>query len=141
MTRYWIGVASREHVLIGTRGGFAQFNHGKLGPAKRPARGDWVIYYSSKERYGEPTICQQFTAIGQVVDAAPTQVAQSPGFKPYRRKVDYRPCTPVDIRPLIGELSFIENKARLGAAFRYGFLEIPERDFERIARSMLPGGR
>jgi EVE domain-containing protein len=72
--RYWIGVASKEHVLIGTGGGFAQFSHGKLGPAKRLSKGDWVIFYSSREKFGEPKMCQQFTAIGQVIDAEPTQV-------------------------------------------------------------------
>ena len=50
--RYWIGVASREHVRVGIRRGFAQFNHGKVGPALGLSKGDWVIYYSAKEKYG-----------------------------------------------------------------------------------------
>jgi predicted RNA-binding protein len=138
--RYWIGVASKEHVLIGTKGGFAQFSHGKLGPAKRLSRGDWVIYYSGKERFGEPKICQQFTAIGQVIDSEPTQIEQFPGFKPYRRKIKYRKSKAVDIRPLLKTLSFIKDKSRWGSVFRFGFLEIPEPDFEKIATKMLPKG-
>jgi hypothetical protein len=59
--RYWIGVASRQHVLTAVNGGFAQFGHGKPGPAKRPAKGDWITYYSPKEKLGErgalPAIC------------------------------------------------------------------------------------
>jgi len=137
-TRYWIGVASKEHVLIGAKGGFAQFSHGKLGPAKRLSKGDWVIFYSSRERFGEPKMCQQFTAIGQVIDAEPTQVAQFPGFKPYRRQVKYRKSKAVDIRPLIDTLSFIKDKSRWGSAFRFGFLEIPGADFAKIATKMLP---
>jgi hypothetical protein len=50
--RYWIGVASKEHVLVAVKGGFAQFGHGRLAPAKRPAKGDWIIYYSAKEKFG-----------------------------------------------------------------------------------------
>ncbi len=138
--RYWIGVASREHVRVGVREGFAQFSHGKLGPARRLSRGDWVIYYSGKEKYGEPKLCQKFTAIGQVVDAEPTQVEQFPGFKPWRRGIKYRRATEVDIHPLIERLSFIKNKSRWGA-FRFGILEIGELDFALVSKRMLPNVR
>ena len=139
--RHWIGVASREHVRIGVRGGFAQFSHGKLGPAKRLSKGDWVIYYAGRERYGAPELCQRFVAIGQVEDSEPAQVEQFPGFKPWRRKVRYKKAVEVDIRPLIGQLSFIKNKTRWGAVFRFGFLEIDPADFAAIARRMLPLNR
>jgi hypothetical protein len=135
-TRYWIGVASREHVRIGVAGGFAQFSHGKLGPARRPSKGDWVIYYSGKERHGEPEPCQKFVAIGQVLDSRPTQVEQFPGFKPWRRKIKYRNAVEADVYPLIERLSFIKDKSRWGAAFRFGFLEIGASDFAVIARRM-----
>ena len=138
-TRYWIGVASREHVRLGMKGGFAQFSHGTRAPAKRPARGDWVIYYSGKEKFGESELCQRFTSIGQVVDSEPVQVEQFAGFKPWRRKVKYRKAAEVDIHPLIERLSFIKNKSRWGEAFRFGFLEISGADFRVIARRMLPG--
>lgn len=134
--RYWIGVASREHVLTGVQGGFAQFSHGKPGPARRLSKGDWVIYYSGNERYREPEPCQRFTAIGRVADSAPEQVEQAPGFRPWRRRVTYRRAAEADVRPLIGRLSFIKNKSRWGAAFRFGFLEISAADFARIARAM-----
>ena len=137
-SRYWIGVASREHVRTGMKGGFAQFSHGKLGPARRLSKGDWVIYYSGKEEYGKPKLCQRFTAIGQVVDIAPIQVEQFPGFRPWRRRIKYRRASEVDIHPLIERLSFIKNKSRWGAAFRFGFLEIGELDFAVIAQRMLP---
>jgi hypothetical protein len=38
--------------------------------------------------------------------------------------------------PLLPPLSFIKNKARWRYVFRYGLLEIPKSDFERIARKM-----
>ncbi|MDQ7862723.1 hypothetical protein RCO48_21920 [Peribacillus frigoritolerans] len=33
--RYWIGVASRDHVMKGIDGGFAQLCHGKEAPLKK----------------------------------------------------------------------------------------------------------
>ena len=46
--RYWVGVASREHVLLGVAGGFCQVCHGKQAPLARMKRGDWILYYSPK---------------------------------------------------------------------------------------------
>ena len=135
--RYWIGVASREHVLATVKGGFAQFGHGKLAPAKRPAKGDWIIYYSAKEKFGEPAPCQRFVAIGEFLDAEPKQVTQAKGFKPWRRRVAYRKATEVPIRPLIEQLSFIKNKTHWAAPFRFGFLEIGKHDFSLIAKRMI----
>ena len=128
-------------MLVGVRGGFAQFGHGKLAPAKRPAKGDWIIYYSGKEKVGESLPCRRFVAIGQVLDAAPRQVTQDPGFKPWRRRVAYREATEAPIRPLVERLSFIKTKARWSAPFRFGFLEITKGDFTLIAKRMLPTRR
>lgn len=135
--RYFIAVASRDHVLQGVKGKFAQFCHGKEGPAKRPRRGDWVVYYASKERFGEPAPCQRFVAVGQVADDAPTQVEQFGGFCPFRRAMAYKKCAEVPIQPLLLDLTFIKNKQRWGMAFRFGFLEILADDFTRIAKPML----
>ena len=63
---YWIGVASRVHVQNGVDGGFAQLCHGRCPPLKRLEEGDWIVYYSPRERFNEKTPCQSFTAIGQV---------------------------------------------------------------------------
>ena len=41
--RYWIGVASKDHVSRGVDGGFCQLCHGKAQPLKRMASGDWII--------------------------------------------------------------------------------------------------
>lgn len=46
MMRYWIGVASKEHVMRGVQGRFAQVCHGKAGPLKQMRPNDWLIYYS-----------------------------------------------------------------------------------------------
>ena len=136
-TRYWIAVASKDHVHIGVQGGFAQFCHGKQGPAKRVSKGDWVLYYSAKQTMNTKTPYQRFTAIGEVQDEEAKQVAQQPGFCPYRRKTNYRTCKEVEVKPLLQQLSFVKNKDRWGMAFRRGFFEIQQHDFHILAEKML----
>jgi EVE domain len=137
--RFFIGVASREHVLQAVRGGFAQFNHGKNAPAQRLGKGDWVTYYSPNERFSETGPCQRFTALGKVIDDGPLQVEQAPGSVMWRRRIEYREVREVEIRPLLDKLSFIKDKSKWGANFRFGFLEIPREDFVRIAKRMVAG--
>jgi hypothetical protein len=33
--RFWIGVASRDHVKVAVEGAFIQLNHGQLAPVRR----------------------------------------------------------------------------------------------------------
>ena len=145
--RFWIGVASREHVKRGEAEGFCQLCHGKAQPLARMSKGDWIIYYSPKTFFGQDDPCQKFTAIGEIIGSEVYQHAMAPDFIPYRRDVRFLTCTEVEIRPLIENLSFIKNKKQWGYAFRFGYLEIPEEDFQLIAKLMLgkspvhiPGG-
>ena len=65
-TRYWVGVASRDHVRRGAEGGFCQLGHGKAAPVERLSPGDWIAYYSPRtEMRGGETV-QAFSAIGTV---------------------------------------------------------------------------
>ena len=41
--RFWIGVASANHIARGLAEGFMQVNHGKQAPLKRLQPGDVVI--------------------------------------------------------------------------------------------------
>jgi|SRR5215831_15804016 len=140
--KFWIGVASKDHVERGVAGGFCQVCHGKAAPLMRMHQGDWIIYYSSKktfERANSASVesCQQFTAIGEVIDDAVYEFAMTPDFIPYRRNVRFLDCKAIDIRPFINELGFIKNKSRWGYAFRFGHLEISRLDFNLIASQML----
>ena len=135
--RYWIGVASKEHVALGVEGGFCQLCHGKAQPLKRMSAGDWVIYYSPKETVNSNVLCQNFTAIGQVTDSEVYQFEMFPGFMPYRRNVNFIEAKSVAIRPLIEQLSFIKDKTNWGYVFRFGQIEIPKSDFDLIAWVML----
>ncbi len=70
-SRYWIGVASRDHVLRGVEGGFCQVCHGKSNPLKRLTPNDWMIYYSPRTEINGGDTVQAFTAIGQIKKGEP----------------------------------------------------------------------
>ncbi len=61
----------------------------------------------------------------------------TPDFHPSRRPVQLLPCAQAPIRPLLEEFGFISNKQRWGFPFRRGLFEVPQPDFERIARAMM----
>ena len=134
--RYWIGVASKEHVMRGTQGGFAQVCHGKEGPLKQMSPHDWIIYYSPTIKFGEKSPCQAFTAMGQIGEGDPYSFQMSPDFIPFRRNVNFLPCSEVSILPLIDQLDFIQDKRKWGFPFRRGCFSISKADFRRIASSM-----
>jgi hypothetical protein len=98
--------------------------------------GDWLIYYSPAEKMRGGEAVQAFTAIGRVRGGAAYEFDMGGGFVPYRRDVDYLPCTAAPIRPLLDDLIFLPDKRHWGAAFRFGHLPIPRADFLRIAAAM-----
>jgi hypothetical protein len=59
------------------------------------------------------------------------------GFIPFRRNIQFFPSNDVSILPLINDLTSIKDKTHGGAPFRFGTLQIPEQDFQLIAREML----
>ena len=135
--KYWIIVASKDHLQRGLEGGFIQANHGKAAPLKRMKPGDWVVFYSPKLEYEKPEKYQHFTAIAQIADDRIYQHDMGDGFIPFRRNARFLPAHDVPIRPLIDALTFIQDKSHWGAPFRFGTLQIPEEDFKLIAREML----
>ncbi|WP_420152197.1 EVE domain-containing protein [Siphonobacter sp.] len=136
-TRYWIIVASKDHVKAGLAQGIAQACHGKASPLKRMRKNDFIIYYSGKQTLGKPEVCQEFTAIGTVMDDEAYEFRVSEDFCPSRRNISFLPSRDVSILPLIQELNFIRNKKSWGYPFRFGFFEIGRPDFELISSQML----
>jgi hypothetical protein len=134
--RFWIGVASRDHVNVGVKGGFVQLNHGKQAAVRRLKAGDGVIMYSPRTAYPDGEPLQAFTAIGTVVTGDVYQVEVTPAFKPHRVDVQFVPSKEAQIKPLVERLSFIKNKSHWGAAFRFGHVEVPGSDFALIAERM-----
>lgn len=136
-TKFWMIVASKDHVKKGIAEGIAQACHGKASPLKRMKPGDGVIYYSGKQSMDKPDKCREFTAIGYVNDDEVYTYQMTPDFCPFRRNISFLPHTDVSILPLVDDLQFIKNKKRWGYPFRFGFFEISQYDFDLIASHML----
>jgi hypothetical protein len=136
MPRFWIGVASRDHVRRGVSGGFCQLGHGKVAPLKRLSPGDAIIYYSPRERLdgGEPI--QAFTAIGEVLESEPRQVEMANGYKMFRRSVRFAETSDAPIRPLLPRLDFAHGPVAWGMSMRRGLFDISRQDYEIIADAM-----
>lgn len=137
--KYWVGVVAKDHAARGVAGGFTQLNHGKAGPLERMRAGDGFALYSPRTAYPDGPPLQAFTAIGRVRDGIVYQAAQyGPDEEPapFRLGVDYLPAQDAPIKPLIEGLSFIRSKTHWGAAFRFGYLRVPEADFARIVTAM-----
>jgi hypothetical protein len=115
MSRYWIGVASRDHVLKGVEGGFCQYCHGMAWPIRKLSNGDGIVYYSprTERRGGDPV--QGFTAIGEVTDNTPRQVEMAPGFVPMRCTVEFVSCQETPIRQLLDHLDFSRGNPNWGS--------------------------
>jgi hypothetical protein len=133
---HWLGVVSRSHVQIGVKGGFIQLNHGKKAPLQKFRAADGLVIYSPRTSYPDGEPLQSFTAIGTIVSGEIYQVEMTPDFKPYRVKVQFSHCKEAPVEPLIRRLSFIRSKTHWGAAFRFGQLKIPAKDFALIAEAM-----
>jgi len=136
MARYWIAVASREHVRRGVTGGFAQVCHGKQGPLKLMKPGDWILYYSPVEILGQKDPCRRFTAIGTVDQGEPYQFAMSEDFIAWRRNVTFVPVKEAPIEPMIDDLSFIKDKRRWGFPFRRGCFSVEFHDINHVAQTL-----
>lgn len=133
---FWLAVASRDHVMIGVEGQFAQVCHGKRGPLSRMQPGDGLVCYSPGHKYGERSALKSFTAIGRVLDGDSEQVRYSDGFVPWRRPVEYeRYVQDVCVSSLKSELD-LTRTPNWGYALRRGLLELSEHDFDLIATAM-----
>ena len=136
--RYWVGVASHEHVKAGVAGGFAQLGHGKNAPVQRLHPGDWIVYYSPKSATSGGESVQAFTAIGKVKPGNAYRVEQADAFHPFRRDIDYRrSARQAALAELRERLAFTRDRgSHWGVAFRRGSFEISREDFALIAEAM-----
>ena len=134
--RYWIGVASRDHVLKGVAGGFCQLGHGKAAPVKRLSPGDWIAYYSPRTALGAGEPVQAFTAIGRIKPGEPYQADMGGGFHSVRRDVAWRECREAPIHALLDRLSFTKGKTGWGYPFRRGSFAVDAEDLAIIAEAM-----
>ena len=133
---YWMNTVSLEHVELGIEGGFTQADHGRDAKLRSLLPGDGLVFYSPRTamRAGRPL--RQFTALGTVTGEEPFQVDLRPDFRPWRLAVEFAPSHPVDVGPLLEQLSFITDVKQWGVPFRQGLFEITADDFAVIRAAM-----
>ena len=136
MTRYWVGIASRDHAKAAEAGGFCQLGHGKEAPVRRLSPGDGLVYYAPREGMCDGPKIQAFVAIGRILPGEVYRAQQSECFCPYRRDVSYFPAKHAEIALLKADLSFSAHGARWSMMMRQGLFEFPAEDFSAIARAM-----
>ena len=134
--KYWIAVASADHLARGKAGGFMQVNHGKQAPLKRIKKGDVVAYYSPLKTYGGTEKLRAFTGLGLIASEVPYQGDMGEGFKPFRHDVTWLKTRDAAIEPLLQHLEFTKGKTNWGYQFRLGLFEISETDLKTIATAM-----
>lgn len=136
MTRFWLAVASAQHVRRGRTEGFMQVNHGKAAPLRRIRPGDGIVYYSPSTVLGEKDGLRTFTAIGIVRDGVPYQGVMAGGFEPFRRDVAWSVAGEAPIAPLLGRLELSAGKPNWGYQLRFGLIELSEHDYQLIGAAM-----
>lgn len=135
--KYFIIVASKDHIENGVVKGFAQAGHGKKAPMERLQQNDRIVFNASKDKLQDGQPYQKFIALGEITDTQTFQIIVNEYFQPWRRKAKFVPCNEIEIRPLIEQLEFIPNKKHWGFPLRSGFLEIPKADFDLISEKMI----
>lgn len=136
MTKYWLAVVQREHVLRGVSLGIVQTNHGVKSGVQRMKPGDGLVYYSPKTAYPDGDPLREFTAIGTVAEGEPWQVEEG-SFQPWRRKVEYDPtAVATPIAPLLDILELTRGNKNWGFIMRRGQVELSQNDFQAIASQM-----
>ncbi|KAF0978808.1 hypothetical protein FDP41_001878 [Naegleria fowleri] len=140
--KYWLIVASKDHIARGIEWGIAQACHGNCDPLSKMKAGDRIVFYSSKLKFeggnSKANQCHAFTALATVNEEdKPYQVTVSDEFKPWRIKVDFdTDMQDVPVKKLLNELEFITNKKSWGMSFRNGHRSIAREDFLKIESAM-----
>ena len=136
MTRFWVGVVSKEHVLRGVEGSFCQVCHGKKAPLNRMKKGDYLLYYSPKYQLNGQEKLQAFTAVGKILDDTAYQVEMSEGFFPFRRDVSYyQPVKDCHIEQVRTHPEWRQYASQI----RYGHFEVSKEFFLYVFEQMKEG--
>ncbi|MGL6235820.1 MAG: EVE domain-containing protein [Segniliparus sp.] len=145
--KYWLGVVSHEHVRRGVELGIAQANHGKRHLLARMRPGDWLVYYSARERIRDGAQVHAFTAIGRICDDELWEAAEPINnggcFRPWRRRAEYiRMASTAPLAGLRDRLDLTADQ-HWGMRLRRGLIELGEHDFQLIHDAMVacPAGQ
>ncbi|KAI8802549.1 hypothetical protein BJ742DRAFT_778101 [Cladochytrium replicatum] len=142
--RYYLLVASRDHILKGIEGNFLQQRHPHR--LERLKAGDYIVVYAAKQQIGKDSKanrCRKVLGIAQAVDGnclkltaeevLGTENAAACSSKVFYRKTNLQfidDFVVKDFEPLIPRLGFVKNKSRWGLSLMRGFVEISKDDFD-----------
>jgi hypothetical protein len=95
-----------------------------------------MVFYSPRTSLQGGKPVRRFAAIATITGTEPYQAFVTEEFRPWRLAAAFHPCTPVDVKPLVGQLSFVTDPAHWGLPFRRGLFAIPREDFLTISALM-----
>ncbi|MCA9645336.1 MAG: EVE domain-containing protein [Polyangiaceae bacterium] len=132
----WVGVVSKDHVMLALQGGFAQVCRGKRAPLARLKPGDLITYYSPRtEMFGGGEAVQSFTAIGRVVDDHIFPFQMPDGRVPFRRRLNFLTIAhELPVAHVNKQLAFTQGN--WGLLARRGLFEISHSDMQIIAAGL-----
>lgn len=138
--KYWIGVASKNHIERGIKLSIFGIGHGKIAPLKRMKSSDMIIFYAPKVDHtasSKENIYQKFVGYGEIPDDEIFS-EEINSICMFRRKVRFLSTNEVSIHDhnLIDQLDFIKNKQKWGFPFMRGYVEINKEDFEKITKHL-----
>lgn len=134
--RSWICVVSREDALVARATDAVRLSATGEQRLRRLRAGDGVLLYSPREQNKTGEKVQRFTAVGVVTGVAPYQRDDDLHGSWFRDVVFDRPTGEVQVRPLLGALSFVRDAEGWGIVFRPGFLSVTQADFDLVRRHM-----
>lgn len=136
MTRAFLGVAASAHVQAAVDDDVCLFGHGSRAAVEDLEPGDWIVYYSPGEAIDGASDVQAFTAIGRVA-AGDIEAFDRDGQRLHRRPATYSAdAHQAPVRPLLDQLSFVEDPDNWGLAFRNSKRQITLGDVTTIAEAM-----
>ena len=134
--KLWIAVVHLMHLKASQTGGFVAFSHGKEAAVRKVSPGDRVAFYAPRDTFeGTPVqaFCGLATVTGDHVEQRPL-----PGTDvlPWVREAEFEQVTPMPVRPLLEDLSFVHDPQHWGMAFRRSLFEVSAEDFEIIENAL-----
>jgi hypothetical protein len=134
--RYWIGVACKDRLMIGVKGGFAQLQQGRMIRLQKMSEGDWLLLTL-------PCLCltnqkadQRLPTFGSTINPQAYAFDLGTVCLPYRMDGDFALCEEAPVLPLPARWSFLGDKKRWDDPFRLGQLEIGDEDFELLVEEL-----
>lgn len=129
MIKYWIGVASKEHVLLGVNGGFCQLSHGKKAPLTSMKKGDKILYYAPKISMNIPNPYQKIVAVGTIADDSIYEFEMAPNFITFRRNVLFEK---IEKEVTLQDLRKFPEWNQMSSKLRFGHFEISQNLYQMI---------